>query len=253
MINIPENFDWPAWVNRWDRMQERYLVGRAERFAIISHLIRDTQGPAPLILDLGCGTGSLMAALLEAIPGALTLGVDLDPTLLLLAEKRLAAFGDRAQIVLADLREETWLAGIPKTCDAIVSATALHWLNPEQLASLYGQIATLLRPGGIFLNADHVASDHPVIQAAWSKQRAESLAAQPDPAADDWDGFISAYLATLGAGAAAARQQALGGWQGVEDGMPLAWHFQHLRQVGFPTVDCFWRCDCDAIYGGLLS
>ena len=57
MINIPENFNWPAWVARWDRMQERTLVGRAERFSVISCLVRDTQGPTPLILDLGCGSG----------------------------------------------------------------------------------------------------------------------------------------------------------------------------------------------------
>jgi len=51
-------------------MQERYLADRNERFAIIARLIADTQDAEPLILDLGCGTGSLMAALLEAIPGA---------------------------------------------------------------------------------------------------------------------------------------------------------------------------------------
>ena len=251
-IHTPLTLDWPAWVTRWDRMQERYLVGRNERFAVISRLIRDTQGPAPVILDLGCGTGSLMAALLETIPGAHALGVDLDPTLLLLAGKRLAAFGDRAQTVLVDLREESWLASIPKSFDAIVSATALHWLNPEQLAAVYVQIATLLCPGGIFLNADHVASDNSLVQQAWAKHRTETLAAQSDPAADDWDSFINAYLAALGAEASAARQQALGDWQGVEDGMPLAWHFQHLHMAGFSTVDCFWRCDCDAVYGGVL-
>jgi SAM-dependent methyltransferase len=252
-IHTPLTLDWPAWVARWDRMQERYLVGRAERFAMTSRLVRDTQGPAPLILDLGCGTGSLMAALLETIPDAHAVGVDLDPTLLLLAKKRLAAFGDRAQTILADLREASWLAGIPKPFDAIVSATALHWLDPEQLAAVYVQIATLLCPGGIFLNADHVASDSPLVQQAWAKHRAETLAAQSDPAADDWESFINAYLAALGAEASAARQLALGEWQGVEDGLPLAWHFDHLRQAGFSAVDCFWRLDCDAIYGGVLS
>ena len=252
MINPPGNFDWRTWVTRWERMQERYLVGRNERFAVISRLIRATQSPAARILDLGCGTGSLMAALLETIPGARMVGVDLDPTLLLLAGKRLAAFGDRAQIILADLRKASWLADIPKPFNAIVSATALHWLNPEQLAAVYSQMATLLCPGGICLNADHVASGNPLVQQAWSKHRAETLAATSDPAADDWDGFINAYLAALGAEASAIRQQALGNWQGVEDGLPLPWHFDHLRWAGFSFVDCFWRLDCDAIYGGIL-
>jgi SAM-dependent methyltransferase len=251
-MDIPQNFDGPAWVARWERMQERYLVGRTQRFEIISRLVSATQGPAPLILDLGCGTGSLVVALLEALPDARVVGVDLDPTLLLLAAHRLAAFGDRAQIVQADLRSADWGAGIPKHFDAVVSATALHWLNPDQLAGLYGQIAAMLGPGGLFLNADHVASENPIIQQTWSKHRSETLAAQSDPAAVDWDGFINAYLAVLGPEARLARQQALGSWQGVEDGMSLAWHFLYLHQAGFSPVDCFWRCDCDAVYGGLI-
>ena len=167
------NIDWPAWVSRWDRMQEGYLVARDERFAVIARLVRETQGEAPCILDLGCGTGSLMAVLLEAIPGAQVLGLDLDPTLLPLAEKRLSAFGSRGRVDLADLTRKSWLDLVTGPVNAAVSATALHWLSPDQLAVLYSQVAGLLSPGGIFLNADHVASDAPVVQAGWVRHRDE--------------------------------------------------------------------------------
>jgi SAM-dependent methyltransferase len=235
-------------------MQERYLVARQQRFATIARLIAATQGEAPHILDLGCGTGSLMAALLEAIPGARLIGVDLDPTLLLLAEERLAGFGDRARLLLADLRQAGWPREVPGPMEAAVSATALHWLSPDQLSALYHQIAGLLHPNGIFLNADHAASDSPSVQAAWVSHREEMRLAQPNPpASDDWDGFWNAYLAALGPQARAARQQALGEEQGVEQGMPLAWHFDQLRAAGFGSVDCFLRLDCDAIYGGVRT
>jgi hypothetical protein len=36
-IHTPFNLDWPTWIARWNRMQERYLIGRDERFAIIIH------------------------------------------------------------------------------------------------------------------------------------------------------------------------------------------------------------------------
>ena len=42
-----------------------------------------------------------------------------------------------------------------------------------------------------------------------------------------------------------------GACAGVEEGLPLAWHFDKLTESGFSSVDCFWRCDCDAIYGGI--
>ena len=50
--------------------------------------------------------------------------------------------------------------------DAVISATALHWLSPEHLAELYRRLASVVCSGGVFLNADHVASDCHLLQAA---------------------------------------------------------------------------------------
>jgi len=250
------------WLNRWDRMQERYLVARDVRFSMMADLVlatcgAATQGDSPLILDLGCGTGSVMAALLEAVPGSYVVGVDLDPTLLWLAEERLAVYGERAKVIWADLRQSDWVSNLAQlgteraSVAAVVSATALHWLAPDQLVLLYHQIADLLLPGGIFLNADHVASDDPRIQETWERNREQKLVGGQNKTGEDWDSFWSAYLAELGPEAIAERERILGPWNGVEAGQPLAWHFDQLRQAGFTSVDCFWRADCDAIYGGI--
>jgi len=53
---------------------------------------------------------------------------------------------------------------------------------------------------GIFLNADHVASDSPAVQASWAKHRQGFHLSQIDPTSDDWDGFWQAYLAALDPG-----------------------------------------------------
>ena len=172
-IEPPQGFDWRHWVGRWDRMQEGYLVRRGERFSTVIRLVRDTQGPAPRILDLGCGPGSLMQALLEALPRAEILGIDFDPTMLLLGRRRLARYGARASLALADLRQDAWLEVLPGTVDAVVSATALHWLTADELRALYGQVSGILRPGGVFVNADHVGSDCAAIQEGWVRHRQE--------------------------------------------------------------------------------
>ncbi|MBN1641612.1 MAG: class I SAM-dependent methyltransferase [Anaerolineae bacterium] len=234
--------DWRVWVARWDRMQARYLVRRAERFAVLAGLVRATQGPAPRIVDLGCGPGSLSEALLEALPDAEVWGVDVNESVLLLARPRLAAYGERVHVVRADLRQASWVEQVPAAVDAVVSATALHWLLPGALRTLYGQVARLLVPGGLFANADHVGSAHAAIQGAWERAREAQVGSAPD----DWSTFWRAYGAALG------RDLGDGGWEeGVEEGMPLAWHLDALRACGFASVDCFWRCDCDAIYGGV--
>jgi hypothetical protein len=33
--------------------------------------------------------------------------------------------------------------------------------------------------------------------------------------------------------------------------LPLWWRLDALREAGFEGADCFWRLDCDAIYGGI--
>jgi methylase of polypeptide subunit release factors len=94
-IKPPVDLDWEYWVDSWDRMQERYLVERRERFETVVHLIRETQHSVRNVLDLGCGTGSLMSFVLDAFPEAQVMKVDFDLTILWLAAARLTRFGGR--------------------------------------------------------------------------------------------------------------------------------------------------------------
>jgi SAM-dependent methyltransferase len=251
-LKLPTNIDWRQWVERWDRMQERYLVRRAERVALIVGLIRETVNPVSRVLDLGCGTGTLMEPILQTFPAVEVYGIDFDPVLLPLAQERLRPYGTRARLLLADLRTEVWRKQVPDSVDAIVSATALHWLTESELAALYGRLARVLRPGGIFLNADHVASRQPKVQAFWERNRDDMRRQEARGGGEDWDGFWEAYAQALGlSGQRRVTERVLGGWQGgVEEGLPLEWHLAELKSAGFAHVDCFWRCDCDAIYGG---
>ena len=149
-LHLPEGIQWRQWVDAWDRMQGRYLVRRAERIELLVRLVRGAVSPVQRVLDLGCGTGSLMQPFLDAFPDAEVYGIDFDPVLLPLAQERLRAHGARARLILGDLRTENWRAGLPGAVDAAISATALHWLTEIELTSLYRQLASLLRPGGLF-------------------------------------------------------------------------------------------------------
>jgi SAM-dependent methyltransferase len=251
-IQLPQSFNWKFWVNRWERMQERYLVKRNQRFGIIVQLIEETQTDLSSLVDLGCGSGSLTVRLLEAFPDVQVIGIDVDPSLLPLAQLRTARFGDRVRFIQKDLRDQAWTDVLSDPVDGVVSSTALHWLTEKQLKRVYKQIASILRHGGIFLNADHVGSNFGPLQQFWEWHREEMRKQQRDPRADDWNTFMNAYLNELGVNAREIRQQVLGEWEGTEEGFPLAWHFDHLRKAGFAHVECFWRCDCDAIYGGIL-
>jgi hypothetical protein len=152
----------------------------------------------------------------------------------------------------ADLRDPSWAEDIPHPIDVVLSATALHWLLPESLAALYRQIAGMLRPGGLFLNADHMGSEHAPLQRAWEAHRESMREREGYGDADDWDGWWDAFSRALGL--EHGPQKSIDGWEeGIEDGLPLSWHLDCLRACGFHSVDCFWRSDCDAIYGGFAG
>lgn len=145
------------WVQRWDKQQENNIPDREERFRVVIDVVGavvDT-GPANVV-DLGCGPGSLSARLAAALPEVNVVGVDADPLLLGLG---VANTGPRVRLVEADLGDPSWpeRTGLTGRWDAAVSSTALHWLDPDTLAALYRTLAERLRPGGVFVNADHMA------------------------------------------------------------------------------------------------
>jgi ubiquinone/menaquinone biosynthesis C-methylase UbiE len=250
-VLLPNNTDWRVWIKRWDRMQDRCVPARRERFETIVRLIADTQPKVSKVLDIGCGTGSLMLPILEAFPAAEIWGIDFDSMLLRLAEKRLAGFSSRVNLVNADLRKKMWTELVHGPFDAVVSATALHWFSPPQLYRLYKQFAQLLRCGGIFLNADPAGSSCKRIQKNWEARRKLLSRKYKRGDTDDWEGFWKAYGTALKIDIKKFHKRLIGHWVGSEQGLSLQWHFEKLKASGFAAIDCFWRMDYDAIYGGI--
>lgn len=247
----PYGFDHQRWIERFDRMQERYVLHRQQRFDLIADLLEAGGCTTGTILDLGCGSGALSACLLAHLPACRILAVDYDPSLLVLAQERFQAFPARARTLRADLRTSTWLDGVDEPVIAAVSSTALHWLSADELDLLYGQLAQLLPAGGFFLNSDHACPLPATIQPRLTQRTESALSAQTDETALSWDGFWSAYAEELGTDLTALQQDITGIWNGVEEGLPLQWHFEHLKQHGFRSADCFWR-DCgEAVFGAV--
>src|SRR6266545_6506951 len=151
---VPYNVEADAWQESWDRQQAAYLPDREERFAALLDTVDAvTSGHPQTILDLAGGTGSISLRALHRFPRATTTLLDVDPVLLSIAR---ASLDERTAIVTADLRSSDWAAALPHhDYDAVLTATALHWLQPDRLAALYGEIRQILRPGGVFINVDH--------------------------------------------------------------------------------------------------
>lgn len=106
------------------------------------------------LLDLAGGTGSITLRAMARFGRVESTVVDQDPVLLAIAE---ASLGGRAAVVPANLDEPSWVSALPLgEYDAVLTATALHWFRPERLTVLFREILSVLRPGGVFINADHM-------------------------------------------------------------------------------------------------
>ncbi|MEM7033498.1 MAG: class I SAM-dependent methyltransferase [Chloroflexota bacterium] len=149
--------DWEKWLTRWDKQQVGYLPEREARFEAMLSVLEVLLPPDFVALDLCCGPGSISQRLLTRFPQARSMAVDLDPVLLALGQGALQTMDGRLSWVEANIGDPDWLEKIGEiTFDAVLSTTALHWLNTTDLVRLYHQLGNLLRPGGVFLNGDNM-------------------------------------------------------------------------------------------------
>jgi hypothetical protein len=150
-------------VERWDSQQTAYIADREGRFTAILDTLDLAAGDEFTAVDLACGPDSLTARVLNRFPQSRVVAVDYDPMLLELAREYLDDHGHRVCFVDADLTEPQWSDRVAEQLDtsprAVLSTTALHWLQPEQVVGLYGRIKSMLGPGGLFLNGDHFRFD----------------------------------------------------------------------------------------------
>ena len=239
-----------TWIDRWDRQQQVYMPDREERFTALIDAVAAAAGrPDPLVLDLGCGPGSLSFRLLDRLPQASVVAIDADAVLLALGRAAAAGGRDGLRFADHDLRFAGWAAALDldRPADAAVSTTALHWLGPGELARMYAEVATVLRPGGVLLNGDHLADDEQtaptLVRLARALAEAEEHRQSPGGHAENWTEWWAAALAdpALAREAADRDQRVAGPYHHGSESPDLKSHVTALRSAGFPEIGTLWQ------------
>jgi SAM-dependent methyltransferase len=243
--------DWAeAWQESWDRQQEGYLPDREVRLAALLDVVEAVAGPHPLVLDLACGTGTISRRLLDRFPEARSIAVDVDPALLAIARATLGG-DERVRIVRADLGDPAWARALPETpVDAVLTATALHWLSEPVLRRVYRDLAGVVRPGGAVANADRMdPPDLPRLGAALQSVEARRQDRTRADGRPDWEGWWSiAASDPLLAEAVAERRAFFGGVSHpAEFDPPSSWHAEALLDAGFVEAGVAWRSGTSAV------
>lgn len=207
-------------VNLWaDDAHARAYLQRADliprrgegEVALLECVPRDTAR----VLDLGSGDGRLLARVLERLPQATGVAVDFSPEMLGRLTER---FGADARVAV---RAHDLSAPLPDLglFDAVVSSFAIHHLTHERKRALYAEVHDCLKPRGVFLNLEHVAS--------------------PTPALHAW------FLAALGV----EPQDDDPSNKLLDVQTQLTW----LRELGFEDVDCHWKWRELALLAGVRA
>ena len=206
---------------RYDRDRMKLIPGHEAFYAAALELIPTD---AMRIVELGAGSGLFSAMLRAAFPEAHLTLIDFSEPMLSLAKARL---GDDAQVtfMLADYTVEP----LPNGCDAIVSSLSIHHLEDERKRALLQRILEALKPGGLCVNADHIAGPTVELEEVYQLR----------------------WLADVRALGATEQQISDSLYRQQEDRRtPVAVQLAWMREAGFADVDCWYKCSSFAVMAG---
>ncbi len=132
-----------------------------EQIDVILRLIAAARDEVGAFLNIGCGDGLLAAALLDEFPAARGLLLDASAPLVDLARQRLRKQLHRIDCQSADLVPQTaWCRQTAAFApfDAIICSFATGNLLDARKRAIYEEAFALLKPDGVFLNIEVVAS-----------------------------------------------------------------------------------------------
>lgn len=231
-------------------LSQTYLEGvrgaiplAGEQIDVMLRLIRAARPNLETVLDLGCGDGILGQAVLAQHPPAHGVFVDFSQPMLDAARKRLSGYGQRTTLVLADYGQRGWQEKLTENgrrqFDAIVSGFSIHHQPDARKKEVYAELYALLKPGGIFLNLEHVASPTRWVEKRFQEHFIDSLVAYhetsdrgrtPAEVANDYYNRPDKAANILA---------------------PVDTQCHWLRQIGFEHVDCFLKLFELALFGGI--
>jgi tRNA (cmo5U34)-methyltransferase len=225
---------------------EQFLSIRAgiplaqEQIGIMLALLASRDEPVERFLDLGCGDGILGAAILGRYPESRGVLADFSEPILVKAREVLGIFASQLEFLNLDYSDLAWMNAVRPTApfDAIVSGYSIHHQPDARKREIYAEIFDLLRPGGWFVNVEHVLPATELVTEIFEKHIIDARVAQeistggPKTRAEIAEAFHSRQDKAVNLLAPVEAQ--------------CAW----LREIGYQDVDCYFRIYSLAVFAG---
>jgi tRNA (cmo5U34)-methyltransferase len=176
----------------------------------------------PRMLDLGAGTGLFSSYVKSKYPDSRITLIDLSEKMLDLAKLRFSA-NEEIDYIIADYTSYPF----EEPFDAVISSLSIHHLPHEKKQSLFRTIYSLLKDGGVFVNADQVAGQTSLFDLHYKRW---------------WEQSIRASGLSSEAVEAAIERRTLDINASARD------QIQWLQEAGFVNADCVYRYHDFAVF-----
>lgn len=229
----------PAIVNRF--LSYRAAIPLAqEQIGIMMSILKTRTQPVEKFLDLGCGDGILGAAILGTYPNSYGVLADFSEPMLEQARKQLKDYAGQLVFENLDYGDPAWVKRMQAfgPFDAIVSGYSIHHQPDVRKRPIYEEIYSLLKPGGWFINIEHIA-------------------AESQTAVDLFNNHIidGRYAIEQKDGGTKTREEIADIFMNRPDKdanilLSVNTQCDWMRETGYEEVDCYFRVYELAVFGG---
>lgn len=238
-------------MNDWktEKLTKIYLDGvrgaipfANEQIELIVKIIRFFQPNIKSFLDLGCGDGILGRTIFKNWPHSEGIYLDFSEPMVKEAKTNCKEFQNSAIFVLQDFGHKGWYDSISKylPVDLVISGFAIHHQSNINKKRIYKEIFNLiLKPGGLFLNMEHVASQSKEIENIFNEIFIDCLVDH------NRKSNSNKSRETIAQGYYNRDDKKLNILASVED--QCNW----LKKIGFVNVDCYFKIFELALFGGV--
>jgi ubiquinone/menaquinone biosynthesis C-methylase UbiE len=208
-------------------------------FEVANRIFEAAGVSARHVLDLGAGDGIMTFEIAKRQPVERVTMTEFSEPMLDLARKRCEEEQPpfTPTFVVGDFRKRGWQDEVMERgpYDAVISRFAIHHIPDEMKRAVYADVLRFLRPGGMFVHIEHVASHSPMYHEAHDRLMVECMysAASGTP---EFDEVMASY-----------RMRADGPANILA---PVEDQLQWLRELGFVDVDCAFKSFELAVFAG---
>jgi len=194
-------------------------------------------------LDLGCGDGALGWSVLSKYPKARGVFLDFSETMIAAAKKKAPKQNKNLFFVREDYGKSAWVRSVASfgKFDLVVSGLSIHHQTDRKKKEIFRQIFERLRPGGLFLNMEHVESPTGRLKKVFEEY------------------FVDSLYGRLRRADKTLTRQKVGRTfyhNKLRDSnilAPVDQQCRWLREIGFSDVDCYFKILELALFGGIKA